>query len=209
MIACMRSLLLLILNSMKKIETFFIFLLLIVFWSLFFGACKLYFWSILSTGLSPSLELIAGFLSAGGVFAYIIGGALTDSFYKRSVLIICSVGALIFLVLGILFGTSSMIVFAPIVMGIGFFYSLWSVVRSILISIEIHKTGYPDAVVTGIANILFVVFVIFGVVLGPILAADMGLIGSVVLGGMLLVTVGLAGLLDYEPVWHWHEILAE
>lgn len=194
---------------MRRIKTFIIFLLLILLWSLFFGAFKLYFWTILSTSIHPSLETIAGYLSFGGIFAYMIGGALTEVFHKRSLIIFCALSSSILLALLMFFGSNSFLVFIPLVMGIGFFYSLWAVIKNILISVEIHRTGYSDSVITGVANITFIIFVIAGIVLGPILASTMGTLGSLILGIILIFTMFLAIFLDYDNHWHLQDIREE
>ena len=196
-------------SAMKRYKTFAVLLILILFWSLFFGAFKLYCWSILDSTLHPSLENIAGYLSAGGILAYVIGGALAESFYKRSLLVVCALFSLLLLTLGILFGTASMLLFAPVIMGIGFFYSLWAVIKNILISVEIHRTGLPDSVVTGVVNIIFIVFLIVGVVLGPVFAEKLGMLGAIPLAIILIGTFAFALPLDYEPAWHFQEIPVE
>lgn len=158
---------------MRRIKTFVVFLLLILLWSLYFGAFKLYFWTLLSDGIKPSLETMGGYLSFGGIFAFIVGGALAEAFHKRSLIIFCSLASMLFLGILMIFGTDNLLIFSPLVIGIGFFYGLWTVVRNILISVEIHRTGYSESVVTGMANITFIFFVIAGIVLGPVLATSL------------------------------------
>lgn len=92
-------------------------------------------------------------------------------------------------------------------MAIGFFYSLWAVLKNILISVEIHRTGLPDSVVTGLVNIVFIVFLVAGIVIGPILSTGFGMFGSFVLAAILLLALAFSIPLDYDSEWHFTDIL--
>lgn len=82
-------------SLMKSYKNLIIFLILVVLWSAVLGIFKYFFWGVMTDGLHMSLETIAGYISLGGIFAYLFGGALAYTFQIRSLLVTSSVLAII------------------------------------------------------------------------------------------------------------------
>lgn len=145
---------------MQKYKTFIIFLFLVAIWSLFFSTIKFFLWWDLKDWIWLDLQTISGYLSFWWIFAYLVGWALAYTFLKKYFLFFISIWALVFAVIWYInwFDTEYFIAF--IISLIWLFYGLWTVVKNIIISIEIQKTGLPDTTVNAIAGIVFVVFII-------------------------------------------------
>jgi hypothetical protein len=64
-------------------------------------------------------------------------------------------------------------IFAISITFIGFLYGLWNVMKSVIISIEIKKTGLPETAVTAIVGMMFVLCIIIGSLVGNIIYENM------------------------------------
>lgn len=116
----------------------------------------------MTSGLHMSLETIAGYLSLGGIFAYLFGGALAYTFQIRSLLVTSAILAIIVSAVGMLTNFQSAIIMPVVIMVFGYCYGLWSALRNMLISVEIERTGLSDTLITGLVTIAFTVAIIGG-----------------------------------------------
>lgn len=183
---------------MQKYKTLFIFLALTAIWAAFFSSVKFFLWGDLQTTLKPDLQSIAGYLSFGGIFAYIVWGACASTFLKKYYLFVISFLSLFFVIIAYIFGFSSHIGLAGIVIILGFLYGLWSVVKNVLIAIEIEKTGMQDTTLNAIVGIIFVVFVIAGTLLWSMLFENLWKNGYFVIMAMLASTWVLSLQMNYD-----------
>ncbi len=145
---------------MQKYKTFIIFIILTAIWSSLFSTIKYFFWWDLSNWIAPDLQVLSGYLSLWGILAYLLGWALAYTFLKKYLLFSFSFLTLIFVIIAYFFPINSTFSLAFIISGIWFFYWLWVVLRSILVSIEIQKTWLEDTKINGIISIVFIVFLI-------------------------------------------------
>ncbi|MCD5380334.1 hypothetical protein LR004_00245 [Candidatus Gracilibacteria bacterium] len=183
---------------MQKYKTFILLIILTALWSSIFSTIKYFIWGNSGLSLSIDLQEISGYLSLGGALAYIIGGALAYTFLKRYLLFCFSFFTLIFVTIAYLFPLDSKLGLAFIVCGVGLFYGLWVVLRSILTSIEIQKTGLADTKVNGIISIVFIVFLIIGTIGGSLLFENFGHSGFLVIIGLLIISSILSLYLQYD-----------
>lgn len=147
---------------MKSYKNLVIFLILVVLWSAALGIFKYFLWAAMSSGLDMSLETIAGYISLGGIFAYLFGGALAYTFQIRSLLVTSSLLAIIVSMVGMMTDFQSATIMPLVVIIFGYCYGLWSAMRNMLISTEIERTGLSDTFVTGLVTIAFTVAIIGG-----------------------------------------------
>lgn len=192
---------------MWKYKTFLIFLVLTAIWSAFFSSVKFFFWWDLQETLKLDLQSIAWYLSFGWIFAYIVGGAAASTFLKKYYLFVISFLSLFFIVFSYIVWFSHEIVLALIVILLGFLYGLWSVVKQVIVAIEIKKTGLPDTTINAIVGIIFVVFVIWGTLLGSVLFENFWKNGYFVLMVMLAMTGVLSLQMNYDKKW-FRELIA-
>ncbi len=145
---------------MKSYKNLIIFLVLVVLWSAVLGIFKYFIWAAMSNGLHMSLETIAGYISLGGIFAYLFGGALAYTFQVRSLLVSSAILAVIMSIVGMMTDFQSAVIMPVVVIIFGYCYGLWSAMRNMLISVEIERTGLSDTFVTGLVTIAFTVAII-------------------------------------------------
>ncbi|MCX6823712.1 MAG: hypothetical protein NT085_01100 [candidate division SR1 bacterium] len=145
-----------------------------------------------------SLEEITGYLSLGGMAAYLIGSALAYTFRKKNITIFAGLIAILCLAIGNALGYYPFRIFVVLVSGIGFAYSLRLVTKSIILSIEIQKSGTGEAKINGIINIAILIGILLGSYLGFVVFAKRGTNGFQVIIGLLVVSSLLTMLMDYD-----------
>ena len=185
---------------MSRFKTFIIFTGLVAIWASFFSGLKYYLWGELWNTINPDLQKIAGFLSLGSVFAYLVWGAFASTFLKKYYLFIISIFSFLLVSFWYVFWFATQTFFAVIITLIWFLYWLWNVIKSVIISIEIKKTWLAETLVNAIVWITFVVFLIFWSILGSILFEQLGHNGYLVLMFMLFAIWIISFLLDYEKI---------
>lgn len=186
---------------MRKYSTLMIFLFLVAIWAAFFASIKFFIWWDLSSTLAPDLQTIAGYLSLGWVFAYLIGWTLASTFLKKYLMFVISLLSLLFICYGYIYSFESSFVLALIISIVGFLYGLWNVVKNVIIAIEITKTGLAETVVNALAWIIFVIFIIIGSILGNVLFESMGHEWYLVIISMLAITAVVSLFLNYDEIW--------
>lgn len=145
----------------KRLYTLIIFFILICFWSFFFWSFKFYMWGSLGDSVKLDLNDIASFLALWSSLAYVIWWAISYSFREKHVLFYSSLAILLFLLTYIYGDINTLLLVTIIITVIWFFYGIWTVVKNVLIAIEIKKTGIQDTTINAIASILFIIFLIF------------------------------------------------
>ena len=183
---------------MKKYFTLIVFLMLVAIWAAFFSSMKFFLWWELGDTLQPSLQSIAGYLSLWGILAYLIGWAFASTFLKKYYLFIISSLSFLFVLFAYLVWFSNQIIFVFVITFLGFLYGLWSVVKNVIIAVEIKKTWLPDTVVNALVWIIFVIFVITGTLLGNILFETLGQQWYLVIMVMLACASYISLQLDYD-----------
>ena len=144
---------------MQKYKTFIIFIILTAIWSSLFSTIKYFFWWDLWAWIAPDLQVLSGYLSLGWILAYLLWWAIAYTFLKKYLLFVFSFLTLIFVLIAYFIPIETNFWLAIIISSIWFFYWLWVVLRSILISIEIQKTGMDDTKVNWIISIVFIVII--------------------------------------------------
>ena len=193
---------------MKSYKNLIIFIILVALWSTVLGIFKYFLWSAMNDGLHMSLETIAGYISLGGIFAYLFSGALAYSFQIRSLLMVSAIIALMASIVGLLTNFHSAVMIPIVVVIFGYCYGLWSVIRNMLISIEIEHTGLNDTFITGLVTIAFTLSIIGGSIGGGKMYEIFRMSGMYLLLGLLIIAGFLSIFLAYEP-YNWKEFFTK
>lgn len=185
---------------MNKFKTFLIFILVLALWASFFASLKYFLWMDLSHSVKPDLQSIAWYLSLWWIAAYILGGAFASTFLKKYYIFILSSLCLLFLSIWFFNLFNFKYVFAFSITSIWFLYWLWNVVKSVILAIEIKKTGFSETLVNAISWITFVVFIIIWSILWSILFENFHHNWYLIIMGILFFISVLAFFLDYENI---------
>ncbi len=185
---------------MKKYKTFILLIILTALWSSIFSTIKYFLWWDLWDSIAPDLQMLSGYLSLGGIVAYIVWGALAYTFLKKYLLFWFSFLTLIFVSIAYLFPMNTNFWLTFIVWWVGVFYWLWVVLRSILTSIEIQKTWLADTKVNGIISIVFIIFLIIWTIWGSVIFEKLWHNGFLVIIALLIISSGVSLFLDYDNI---------
>lgn len=180
-------------------NTLYLFLFLVALWGMFFSSLKYFIWGSLGGSIAPSLEEISGYLSFGGIFAYLIGASFAKVFLKKYYLVTLSLLTFGAILWAYLFGFHTNIGLAFTLISLWFFYGLWSVVKNVLVALEIEKTGYKDTTVNAFAEIVFIICLIGWTIWGNALFAVLWNQGYLVILFLLGITGYISLKLEYEP----------
>lgn len=185
---------------MNRFKTFSIFLILVVVWALFFASIKYFLWWDLSDTISPDLQKIAWYLSLWSIGAFLVGGAFARIFLKKYYLFMISFITLLFVIYWYLFSYSSELIFAWIITMIGFFYWLWNIMKSVIVSIEIKKTWLPETAVTAIVGMMFVLCIIVWSLIWSIVYEGMWHNWYFIIISYLIIASIVPFFLDYDGI---------
>lgn len=185
---------------MQKYKTFLIFILLTAIWSSLFSTIKYFFWWNLQDTFATDLQVLSGYLSLGWILAYLLWGAIAYTFLKKYLLFSFSFLTLIYVLIAYAFPIQSTFWLAFIVSWIGFFYWLWVVLRSVLVSIEIKKTWLPDTKVNAIISVVFIVFLIIWTIAWSKIYEWMWHNGFLIIIVLLVVSCIVSLFLDYDKI---------
>jgi MFS family permease len=140
---------------------------LITFWSLFYAGVKYFFWWIYAdTSFAPTLEGISGFVLIGSMIAYIIGWPLYALYSERVMLFIALWVWLISFLIAMFLPQTIPSSFDIAMIGIGLAYSLYVIGKNTLIGREISTSKLWSATIGACTTIVFIVFLVFGTVIG-------------------------------------------
>lgn len=165
--------------------------------SIFLAALKFFLRSYLKD-INISLEEIAGYLSLWGMIAYFIGGSLAYAFRKKTLILFSWMLAILCLAIGNALGYYPFRIFVVLVSGIGFAYSLWLVVKSIILSIEIQKSNNGETKINGIINIAILIGILIWSYLGFSIFAKRWTNGFQVIIGLLILSNFLTMGMNYD-----------
>lgn len=189
-----------IISFLLKYKTLIIFLILTAIWSAFFTTIKFFLWWDLRETIAPSLQTIAWYLSLWWVISYLIWWAIAYTFLKKYVLFFVSLFTLIIVIIAYVIWFDNNFFLGFILISIWIFYWLRSVLKNILIAIEIKKTGLPDTAVNALVWIVFVVFIILWTVLWSVLVDKMWREWLLVIVWMLVFTTWISLTLNYDKL---------
>lgn len=185
---------------MNKYKTLIYFLILTALWSILYAAIKYFLWWNLSNDIDINLQTIAGFLSFWSIVSYLIGWAIAYTFLKKYVLFVLSILAILVLTVAYWFHFNDTTTLGLFFIVIGFLYGLWSVIKNVLISIEIKKTWLQDTTVNALIWIIFIVFIIFGSILWWILAENLWNNGFIFLILIAIISSIISLFLNYDTI---------
>lgn len=183
-----------------KYRTLYIFLLLISVWSVFFSSVKYFLWGDVNSIFDVDLETLAWYLSFWWIFSYLIWWAMASTFLKKYMLFVLSIMTLIFVIIAYVFWINSNFWLWFIVSFIWFFYWLWSVLKNIIISIEIKKTWLADTKVNAYAGIIFIIFIILWSIWWSLLFEKLWHNWYVFLIFLMIVSALVSLWLDYDNI---------
>jgi MFS family permease len=148
---------------------------LITFWSLFYAGVKYFFWGVYADDtFAPTLEGISGYVLLGSMIAYIIWGPLYARYSERSMLFVALwVGIISFLMAAVI---PSILPrgFDLSMIGIGLAYSLYVIGKNTLIGREISTSNLGSSTIGAFTTVIFIVFLVFGTVIGSSLGERQG-----------------------------------
>jgi MFS family permease len=193
----------------KNISTFVPFLFWVALWSFFFSAFQFFIWNLLQKNTPILLSEISGYLSFWVSFAYLLWGALAFSFIKKHFIIGITFLTLIYIIFIWFFVNSTFASTLFFIGSVGFLYGLWTVLKNIITSIEIKKTGLGDTFVNGITNIVFIIFVITGSIFGNILYEKFWEQGSFFLMIILICIIVCSFFLNYDIPESHHSLISK
>jgi len=174
--------------------------------SVFISTLKFFLRSYLKHA-NISLEEITGYISLWWMFAYLIWSSITYLFRKKNIIIFTSLIAILCLAIGNALGYYPFRVFVLLVSGIGFAYCLRLVVKSIILSTEILKSGYGEAKINGIINISILVWILLWSYTGFTIFAKRWTNGFQIIIWLLVVGMLLNMLMDYDKHFEWGSFL--
>ncbi|MFA7298143.1 MAG: hypothetical protein WC010_00710 [Candidatus Absconditabacterales bacterium] len=148
--------------------------------------------------MNISLEGITGYISLGGMIAYLIGSALAYAFHRKNITIAAGLIAIGGLIIGNIFGYYPFRVFAVLISSIGFAYGLRLIVKSILLSTEIQKSKQGEGRINGMINVAILTGVLLGSYLGFSIFAKRGVSGFQIIVGFLVTSILLTTMMDYD-----------
>lgn len=148
-----------------KNRNFMTFIIITFLRSVFISMLKFFLRSYLKD-VHITLEEIAWYLSLWGMIAYLVWWSIAYAFRKKNITIFSWLIAVLCLTIGNALGYYPFRVFVLLVSVIGFSYSLRLVIKSIILSIEIHNTDHGEAKINGIINIAILIWILIGSYLG-------------------------------------------
>ncbi len=190
---------------MKKYKTLIIFLILTAIWSAFFSVFKFFLWGdlktiILNPETQPDLQEISWYLSLWWAISFLVWWALAHTFLKKYFLFFISLFALIFTTLGFFVWMNNKIILSATLITIWIFYGLRTVVRNIIISIEIKKTWLPDTMINALVSIIFIVSLIAWTIIWWLLTEKLWHNGLYIIIAILTASCIVSLLLDYDKI---------
>lgn len=85
-----------------------------------------------------------------------------------------------------------------LISSIGFGYSLWTIVKAVLLSIEIQNSAHSEAKINGVLNVAMLLGILLGSYYGFDVYTQRGNAGNLVLIGGLIVASGIAIYMQYD-----------
>ncbi len=137
---------------MRKYKHLILFILVTFLWSVFMAMLKFFLWSYLKD-INISLEEIMGYLSLGGMIAYLIGGSLAYIFPHKKMSVWILLIMMICLLIGHFLHYIPFRVFVLLMSMMGFVYGIWLIIKSMLLITEIYESQSSETTINGSINI--------------------------------------------------------
>lgn len=185
---------------MKKHKNLILLLLITFLRSVFLWMSKFFLRFSLKED-NRSLEEIAGYLSLGSAFSYLIWWAITYAFRKKWIMIISAIAIISCLIYWYTTNYFPLQNFAIIIIVMGIFYWLWLTIKWILTTTEIMESWFSESKINASLNIAIFLWLLFGAYWGFQLYESMqwlGVIGIIIV--VLLATI-LICFTSYDKVF--------
>ncbi|MCX6825355.1 MAG: hypothetical protein NTY80_04015 [candidate division SR1 bacterium] len=180
-----------------KHKNLMLFVIITFLRSVFISMLKFFLRSYLKN-VHISLEEIAGYLSLGGMLAYIVGSAIAYKFRKKNITIFAGLIAIVCLIIGNILNYYPFRVFILLVSSIGFAYSTWLIIKSIILSIEIQRSEHGEAKINGIINVAILSGILLGSYLGFAIFGKRGVDGFQIIIAFLVLGSILTMGMNYD-----------
>ena len=138
--------------TMRKHKNLILFILIVFFWSCFVSMIKFFLRSYLKQ-VNISLEEIMWYMSLGCVVSYLISWSLARIFRKKNILIVTIIMTIILVSIWQLLWFVPFPVFVILISSIGLMYGVWTVIKSIILTMEIQRSEFSETSVNGTVNI--------------------------------------------------------
>ncbi len=145
-----------------KYKNLYIFILLVIIWSLLFSMFKYFVWWVFASQ-TVTLQYLSGYMSLWAFISYIVWWIFFEILKEKKFHFLSIFGWIFSLVLLWLlykFWFNIAIVLALVSFLVWMFYWLWGILKNFLISNLISETKLSDTKVNWLANIFFICFVI-------------------------------------------------
>ena len=180
-----------------KYKDLILFIVITFLRSIFISMLKFFLRSYLKEA-HITLEAITGYLSLWGMIAYLIWSALAYSFRKKNITILWWLIAIACIAIGHMVGYYPFWVFIVLMSSIGFSYSLWLIIKSIILSIEIQRSDRGEARINGIINIAILAGILLWSLLGFVIFATRGTNWFRIIIALLVFSSILTTMMNYD-----------
>ena len=156
--------------------------------------------------MNISLEEIVWYISLWCTFSYLVGGSIAYFFHKKHIIVVATLVSIACVILGHLLGYYPFWVFVVIMSIIGLMYGLWTIVKSVLLTIEIQNSSFSETTVTGMVNVALLVGIILWSYLWFEVYSLWGANGFWVIVGLLTASLITTLFLNYEKTFVRHNV---
>lgn len=191
---------------MKKHRNLLIFVIITLLRSMFIWMVKFYLRSSLKV-IDISLEEIMWYISLWSVFAYLLGAIITQTFHKKNILMFIGTVSIFCMIAWHILWYFPINTFILLVAAIWFCYGTWLVVKSVIITQEIHNSGYKEARINAFFNIAMLVWIVLGSYLWFISYNKLGTNWFLTIISVLCLANILSVFLDYDRITHKTNII--
>lgn len=184
-----------------KNKNLFITLWLIIIWSLFFAIYKYFIWWVFKTD-KITLQFISWFLSVWTIWAFAIWGLIYELFKEKRYHLFITIFTIIWIL--IIYFLNKFQIWKDYIMiwwmtiFLWFFYWLWWVLRTILVSTEINESNLSDTKINWFANISFISSIIIWSILWGYISDKFKIYWIVFIVLLILIWLLLWRFLNYK-----------
>lgn len=182
---------------MRKYKNLILFVLIVFFWSCFVSMIKFFLRSYLKQA-SVSLEEIMWYISLWCMASYFVAWSLAVLFRKKNLLIIATLVTILCVGIGHFFWFIPFPLFVVLMCGIGLMYGMRTVIKSIILTMEIQRSEFSETSVNGTVNIAILWWTILGSYFGFSAYAWRWPTWFRALIGMLWIALIASFFLDYD-----------
>lgn len=182
---------------MRKHKNLILFILITFFWSWFVAMIKFFLRSYLKEA-NISLEEVMGYISLGCMASYFIWWSLACFFRKKNILIVSTLVTIACLGIWHAVWFLPFNLFVILICSIGLMYGFWTVIKSIILTIEIQRSEFSETSVNGTVNIAILWWTILWSYFWFTAYAWRGPSGFRALIGVMVITLLASFFLDYD-----------